>query len=75
MSKNRFLSLVADECKNSKGAAAAAAGGKCRKYTLRRRRNRGVKKTINKNKKNEKYSSIRIRRKYILRRNNTRRKL
>ena len=75
MSKNRLLSLVADECKNSKGAAAAAAGGKCRKYTLRRRRNRGVKKTINKNKKNEKYSSIRIRRKYILRRNNTRRKL
>ena len=78
MSKNRLLSLVADKCKNSKDAAAVAAvaaGGKCRKYTLRRRRNRGVKKTINKNKKNKKYSSIRIRRKYILRRNNTRRKL
>lgn len=76
MSKNRLLLLVADECKKSKGAvAAAAAGGKCRKYTLQRRRNRGVKKTINKNKKNKKYSSIRIRRKYILRRNNTRRKL
>jgi hypothetical protein len=72
MSKNRLLLLVADECKKSKGAVA---GGKCRKYTLRRRRNRGIKKTINKNKKNKKYSSIRIHRKYILKRNNTRRKL